>query len=194
MSRFERLFNRFDEGDAEPSAAERTHREVIARSWNGALTLPEAERVRFELELNARHLTVRIEAPYYANAPPKLSPGRTPRLWEHEVVEVFLLGPEERYIEMEFGPHGHYLILELKGSRQLVRDTIRCDYEARIEADRWQARARLERALLPRPILEFNAYAIHSDEAGRRQHAALFANCSSAAEPDFHDLRWFKAF
>ena len=31
-------------------------------------------------------------------------------LWDYEVVELFLLNSDtEEYLELEFGPHGHYL-------------------------------------------------------------------------------------
>jgi len=40
------------------------------------------------------------------------------------VVEAFFLGTDDRYLEVEVGPHGHYLVLQLHGSRNLVRDHV----------------------------------------------------------------------
>ena len=33
------------------------------------------------------------------------------KLWEYDVVEVFFVCSNGNYVETEFGPHGHYLIL-----------------------------------------------------------------------------------
>jgi hypothetical protein len=35
-------------------------------------------------------------------------------LCNHDVVELFLLGKDERYLQPEIGPYGHYLVLQLK--------------------------------------------------------------------------------
>ncbi len=63
-----------------------------------------------------------LSAPWLQNPSPSSPSGRLWGLWEHEVVEVFISGPEESYLELEFGPFGHYLALGFRGRRQLVTE------------------------------------------------------------------------
>ncbi len=60
-------------------------------------------------------MEVKITAPYFGNPAPSGPKGAFMKLWEFEVVEAFFLGDEDRYLELEFGPHGHHQILILKG-------------------------------------------------------------------------------
>ena len=59
--------------------------------------------------LNGFHLT-KVQAKFYNDARPDAQPGYLMGLWDYEVVELFLLNSQtEEYLELEFGPHGHYL-------------------------------------------------------------------------------------
>ena len=60
--------------------------------------------------------------------PPPGPAGSTDELWNHEVVEVFIMGRAERYLEIEMSPHGHYLALKLQGARNIVTKEIPLDY------------------------------------------------------------------
>jgi hypothetical protein len=133
-------------------------------------------------------LAVEVEAPDHSDAPPPGPPGPTPRLWEHEVVELFLLGDAERYLEIELGPHGHHLVLSLHGRRRVEQQGLAIEYEARREGGRWGGRARVPRIWLPPGLARCNAYAIHGEGAARR-HLAAFP--VPGAEPDFHRLERF---
>lgn len=163
-------------------------RALLDTDWRGkqvTLTHP----VEAILSLDATSLHLHITAPYFDNDAPPHPPGSTPRLWEHEVVELFILGEDARYLEMEFGPHGHYLLLDLHGERQLVEQAMPCTYEAHIEGARWRGHATIDRALLPPAPSHFNLYAIHHLRAEtRRRHLAL---AHDAAQPDFHKLSCF---
>ena len=49
-----------------------------------------------------RLLRLSIKAPLYNDPPaPASPPGATDQLWDYEVVELFLMGAEERYLEVE---------------------------------------------------------------------------------------------
>ena len=39
----------------------------------------------------------------------------------YEVVEAFFLNSEDRYLEVEFGPHGQHIALLLDGRRNAVK-------------------------------------------------------------------------
>ena len=162
---------------------------VIDKTWDGQ-PIPETEQVRVELALDAANLNLEVVSPYYADPPPAGAPGHTERLWEHEVVELFLLGDAQRYLEIEFGPHGHYLALLLHGARK-VEQVVELDrYEAQIEAGSWRGVASVSRTLLPAGIRRGNACAIHGVGQCRRY---LSTYPLPGARPDFHRLDCFGA-
>ena len=135
-------------------------------------------------------IEVEIEATDYGDPAPPSSPGRLDGLWNFEVVELFLLGRDDRYLELEFGPHGHYLALSLAGRRQLVTSDIAVEFEAERRGSRWHGRARIALEHLPPGLRAANAYAIHG-QAAERRHLAWHAVPGPA--PDFHRLDLFPA-
>jgi hypothetical protein len=159
----------------------------IERLWNGDPARAN-EWVRISVESSGAALTIEIDAPFHDDPPPDVPSGSTDRLWEHEVVELFLLGANERYLELEFGPHGHYLALALRGSRQVEVNEMPLHFVATRTDGRWRGRAHLFQTLLPTGLFAFNAYAIHGQGASRRY---LAAHPLSGDEPDFHQLRSF---
>lgn len=161
---------------------------VVARDWRGA-PADAREHVQLSAHFEGEQLIVELDAPFHADPPPAAAPGRCDALWEHEVVELFLLGDDARYTEIELGPHGHYLVLKLHGARRLLDDRIPLALQTRIEGGRWHARAALERAHLPQPVRAANAYAIHGLGPARRH---LAAHPVPGAQPDFHRLECFR--
>ena len=61
-------------------------------------------------------------------------PGSYYQLWDYEVVELFFLNSKTgRYLELEFGPHGHYLVLLLAGQGNCIKHGLElADYRAQI--------------------------------------------------------------
>ncbi len=130
-----------------------------------------------------------IDAPLYGDPRPPQAPGRVDQLWEFEVVELFLLGEDSGYLELEFGPWGHYLALVLSGPRQVTRDDAQIGFSVSRGARRWTGHAVVERALLPAGLWAANAFAIHGVGA-ERTYAAAYP--SSGDRPDFHRLDSFR--
>lgn len=176
---------------------------TIATTWDG-VGLEAADKAVVTM-LAGDELVIEVDAPFAGDRPPHdpatgdvAAPGRTDRLWEHEVVEVFIAeaaSRDARYLELELGPHGHWLALAFAGYRQRWVDNIVLSYEARIEADRWRGRARLSWLELSRAVTgieALNAYAIRGAGAARRYMAAWPAPAGVYAGPDFHRIEHFK--
>jgi hypothetical protein len=159
------------------------------------LPLPAAEVTRFEIARAGDQLLVEVDAPYYGDPAPAQEAGSTDRLWEYEVSELFIAADGDEYLELELGPHGHYLVLQLRGIRNVVQRDLPIAYSAVIEASaprgadeqqpigRYLGRARVPLAYLPAEPARINAYAIHGTGARRRYcvHAPTHAD-----PPDFH--------
>ncbi len=156
------------------------------RTWNDEPLLP-GEFGSIELRLGDA-IEVELEAARHGDPPPPGPPGRCDGLWNHEVLELFLLGRDEQYLELEFGPNGHYLALQLAGRRRVVASDLVAEYAVGGDAERWSGRARLERAALPPELVAANAYGIHGFGAARRYLAWVPV---PAEAPDFHRLERF---
>lgn len=160
----------------------------IGSTWDGH-PVGSDEAARVALVLGDR-IELRVDAAYHGDPAPGVAPGPVARLWEHEVVELFLLGRSEVYLEVELGPHGHHLGLWLEGRRRVLREGLPIDFAARIGGGRWQGVATLSRRWLPPGAWAANAYAIHGTGRGRRYLAAFPAPGDA---PDFHRLERFPA-
>ncbi|HEY8377176.1 MAG TPA: hypothetical protein VIK91_11835 [Nannocystis sp.] len=159
---------------------------TITRLWDGSPALL-GEHVTLELVAapERRCLQIAIDAPFHGDPPPPGPPGHTPGLWNFEVVELFLFGDGARYLELEFGPHGHHLVLELHGVRTPVREVSRLAYRSERFGDRWRGAADVPFTLLPPGLSRCNAHAIHGLGDARRYLSAIPAG---GDRPDFHRL------
>jgi hypothetical protein len=160
---------------------------VVAQTWD-AHPIDDSEQVVVTLDRGGDDLVVEADAPYHGDPRPIAGPGRLDRLWEHEVVELFLVGENEHYLELEVGPHGHYLVLQLWGRRHVERRALLAQYEAVISNSRWRGIARLPVSYLPPDVGRGNAYAMHGVGSNRRY---LAAHPVPGEAPDFHALEHF---
>jgi len=162
----------------------------IESEWNGAPVDPE-HWITVHLLDAEPGIQLRLTAPFYGDPPPPTGPvGPTDGLWEFEVVEVFIAGPGDRYLEVELSPTGHYLVLELEGVRNPVRTRLPIDFRAEIVGDKWTGCATLPQELLPTGPLRINATAIHGAGADRIYLSAIPL---PGTQPDFHQLDCFRA-
>jgi len=165
------------------------HTLTIDTTWDGT-PVPDGPQVQLRRE--GRHLRVDITAQRYGADPVEGPPGRRWRLWEHEVVEVFIAGPgadtDTEYIELELAPTGHWLALRLRGTRNIVDDDLSVEAWATCHDDRWAGSLRLPLDTLPPGPLRVLATAAHGPAGSRRylSHVPL-----PAPAPDFHQLHRF---
>jgi hypothetical protein len=154
----------------------------VAHFWDGRPATPAAE---LRLSFESSELVVDVNAPWHGDPAPTTPVGACPRLWEHEVVELFLAGQGDRYLEVELSPSGHYLVLSLEGERRVVWGEVPLLYRTQILGQRWTGRARIPMSWLPPGLSALNAHAIAGTGAERRYWS--FRPCSGAV-PDFHRL------
>lgn len=162
---------------------------LVAQTWDGR-PARRTDWVKLELSVSAEHLCIDVDAPFHGDEPPPVPAGKAPGLWNFEVVELFLLGQDERYLEVELGPHGHYLVLELAGRRRVVHEHELLDYRVQREDTRFFGRAQIPLDWLPPGADRMNAYAIHGPSEAR-EHLAWRG--APGPKPDFHRLETFGA-
>jgi hypothetical protein len=124
------------------------------------------------------------QAPARLPAAPKGT--RVANLWEYDVVECFLAGADGRYLEVELGAAGHFLVLEFEAPRRRANEhaELAPPLSFREDAERWHATLRLPLALVPAGLCALNAFAI----AG----GGFFAHHPvPGPAPDFHQPQTF---
>jgi hypothetical protein len=159
----------------------------ISKTWNGE-KLNQNEIVEIKLDIIFDKLNIFINAPFYNDKAPIEPTGLKDKLWEYEVVELFLVGEKLKYLEIELGPHGHYLVLQLNGIRHIERKDLQIEYTTKILGDHWHGLAKVPVSYLPSKVNKINAYAMHGEKENRKYNAAYPL---SGACPDFHELNSF---
>ena len=169
-------------------AARRRWRWRVNHTWGGtALTAEQTSVV--SLECQGGIAEVIVDAPYLGDPAPDSPTGRCDGLWNHEVVELFVCGGDRRYLEVECGPHGHFLALLFHGARALTCDDVPVtQYAATIDGARWRGVLALEQRWLPPGMESANAYRI-AGQGGARTYAAAYPGDGA---PDFHRLDLFR--
>lgn len=160
----------------------------IENTWDGTPLKPD-EAVEVEVFVEQDRLVVLVDAPFHGDKAPAGHGGSTDRLWEYETVELFLAGKDSRYLEIELGPYGHYLVLRLKGVRQVEKTGLAMEYKTEIYGGRWLGSACMPFSYLPPGVDRANAYAMHGEGEGRRYLAAFSV---PGVVPDFHQPDYFR--
>ena len=133
-----------------------------------------------------------VDAPFYGDPPPGAPVGALFRLWDYEVVEVFILGDDDRYLEIEVGPHGHHLVLLLDGFRNIKVHSLDLKYEWTVKDGRWTGKALIPRSYFPKGASKLNCYAIHGQGEGRVYSSLFPTETNKFEEPEFHRLEYFQ--
>ena len=155
----------------------------IERYWDGA-PCPHAHlHGRVELAVLPDGLEITASLPHQPTPRiPEAPRGtRVADLWEYDVVECFLAGAGGRYLEVELGAGGHFLVLSFSAPR--VRgdshEALRPALDFASDERGWRSRILIERALVPPGLAALNAFVIAG--GAHLAYAAL-----PGAAPDFH--------
>ncbi len=151
--------------------------------------MPPPERARVRLELTEHELVFGVNAPFFGDPPPSAPVGGVHGLWDYEVVELFVAVDTTRYLELELGPHGHWVSLMFDGVRRAVSCPVPTKVHATICGRRWTGELRMARAHVP-SARAVNACSIHGVGRARRYATAA---ALPGLEPDFHQPEHFVA-
>ena len=161
---------------------------AIEREWSGA---PCADaRLHGEVRLSVRPGGLEIRASLPHQETPRVPAGptgtRVADLYEYDVVECFLVGEGGRYLEVELGAGGHFLVLSFEAPRVLADAHEDLDPALRFETGthEWRSTLLLPADLLPSRICAVNAFVI----AGGHH---LAWSPLPGTRPDFHQPRRF---
>ena len=165
------------------------HTMNITTAWDGS-SITDGPLVRIEITHALDGLNIEVDAPFHGDPSPPPGPiGPTDGLWEYEVVEVFLLGKNGHYTEIELAPTGHHLVLQLEGTRNPVASCLPLKFKACIDGSRWTGQAHVPNSLLPEGPLFVNGYAIYG--TGPNLVYMSWIPLPGAA-PDFHQPDMFR--
>ena len=160
----------------------------VGHTWDGQpLEITERGTVCFHADNS--HLVVKVDAPFHDDPAHSGPPGSLWKLWQWEVVELFIATTSESYTEIELGPHGHFLVLTFKGARNIVSHGHQIQHRAERHGGRWRGQALVSLALIPDRPWRVNAYAIHGHSTQRRY---LAAEPVPGPRPDYHQLQCFR--
>lgn len=154
-------------------------------SWDGH---PVDKPASIWLSRVGRTVQIDVRARFHHSGSPVGPPGPSDGLWEYEAVEVFICsaGDPPHYTEIELGPHGHHLVLQLEGVRNVIRRELPLQFKAEIVGDHWVGTATIADDFLPVPGSRgwrVNATAVHGPPQSRRFETAAKL---TATKPDFH--------
>lgn len=157
---------------------------VINRFWNGEACGDELYHAEVWLQATGKGLNIRCHCPTLPNQRIPNAPRdkRFDGLWEYDVVEVFLVGADGKYLEVELGAGGHWLVLGFDGIRHRSNDYVDFNPDHRNGSaveDTWQSNITIPWEMVPTSLVKMNAYAIFGGQF-------LAMNPVPGAEPNFH--------
>lgn len=160
----------------------------ICYRWGGE-PIAEEERATLSLSLRGERALLQVNAPYAGDPPPPGPPGHCFGLWTYEVVELFVASEArpERYLELELGPHGHFLALSFEEVRAPNAHQLSAagaaSYRSEQRGARWSARLSFPQSWLPPAPWRGCAFSIAGVDGARRH---LLSSPLPGEVPDFH--------
>lgn len=153
----------------------------VAWTWGGG-ELSAEDAARVSLRIEGTQAVFAVDARYHGDPRPSDPAGPLWGLWDHEVVELFVAHSPTRYVELELGPHGHWITLAFAGVREAIGCPLVTHSWTSVEAGRWRGELHVSADLF-RGASSFNACSIHGVGAQR-----VYASSTPlpGVQPDFH--------
>jgi len=134
----------------------------VSRRWDGAaLASGLRGRVALSAAEDALHVRASLASPHPPRVPDAAAGTRVDGLWTFDVVELFAVAADGRYLELELGGGGHWLALAFDAPRR--RAARQPSGALRVEREgsgaQWCCRCALPRGWLPEPLVRANAFA-----------------------------------
>ncbi|TAL50165.1 hypothetical protein EPN81_03545 [Patescibacteria group bacterium] len=156
----------------------------IDRLWDGSTCPDDRLHADAFVSQTKEGILFRVDAPmlYDQKVPDAPMGTRVEKLWEFDVVELFLVGPGHRYLEVELGAGGHFLALGF--------DSIRhpCDvFESfspvlrfeKTSEKLWKSSLTIPWKMVPENLRALNAFAIMAGQF-------LAYSPVPGQQPDYH--------
>jgi hypothetical protein len=156
---------------------------AIERRWDGSDRDDPRLHGRISLCATREGLAVagRLADPGPPHVPDAPFGTRVADLWNYDVLECFLVGAGGRYLEVELGAGGHFLLLSFSAPRQRCdeHESLRPILAHRRDPGGWRAALTLPWSLVPEGVCALNAFAAVRGEL-------LAHHPLPGPEPDFH--------
>jgi Ser/Thr protein kinase RdoA (MazF antagonist) len=160
----------------------------IDRYWNGVACADN--RLHGVVTLSSAPEGVRITATLPHQVPPRIPPQppgtRVANLWQYDVVECFIVG-SRKYLEVELGAGGHFLVLDFCKRAPRVRDHAYERFRPALEwlpsapeaPGRWRSSILIPWEMVPKRVQALNTFIIVRDQF-------LAHHPTPGSAPDFH--------
>jgi hypothetical protein len=156
----------------------------IDRLWNGEVCPDDRLKAAVTISQTQDGLLVRASMPeLHDQKVPEVQKGkRVDNLWTFDVVELFLVGPGHRYLEIELGAGGHWLVLGFdrlrhrESDHELLKPWFRF---WKTEKKEWFSQITIPWNIVPENLRAINAFVI---AAGKH----LSFSPLPGDKPDFH--------
>ena len=161
----------------------------VARGWDGARADPALFGCwRFTAAADGLEIAARFPRREAARIPAAAPGSRVADLFTYDVAECFFATEGGRYLEVELGAGGHFLVLGFDAPRRRValHDELELAVDWSCEAKSWSSRTTLPWPLLPEGLSRLNAFAIFGGQC-------LAFSPVPGAVPDFHQPAHYPA-
>ena len=164
----------------------------VEHLWDGSLCMDERLWAEISLVQNKEGLLITTHSPILTdqNIPEAPVGTRVEGLWNHDVVEVILVGPGHQYLEIELVAGGHFLILGFDSIRHCSNKLEFFDPHLvfhQIAEKNWKSEVLIPYKIIPENLRAINAFAFLSGQ--------FLAYAPVPGEkPDFHQPDHFPFF
>ena len=156
----------------------------VDKLWSGGVCSDDRLWAQLNLSKQTEGLRVCVKAPmiHEQRVPDAPMGSRVEKLWEHDVVELFLVGPGHQYLELELGAGGHWLLLSFDSIRHR-RDSFET-FKPIVKFKKTSEKSWTSEIIIPWKMIPENLRALNVFAIMAGQFMAM--SPVPGDEPDFH--------